>query len=74
LWLVVRKCSSGRCGWKAPAAGADQPDRAQSLLRPNGADHRSHAVLNGAVAAYIRWRNTRAQPMTSFATDTPIRT
>jgi hypothetical protein len=26
------------------------------------------------VAAYIRWRNARAQPKTNFAVDSPIRT
>jgi hypothetical protein len=40
----------------------------------NGTDHRTHAEQNAAIAAYIRWRNARAQPKTGFATDSPIRT
>ena len=40
----------------------------------NGTDHRSHAEQNAAIAAYVRWRNARAQPKTGFATDSPIRT
>jgi transposase len=40
----------------------------------NGTDHRSHAEQNGAIAAFIRWRNARAKPKTGFATDSPIRT
>jgi hypothetical protein len=40
----------------------------------NGTDHRSHAEQNAAIAAYLRWRNARAQPKTGFATDSPIRT
>jgi transposase len=40
----------------------------------NGTDHRSHAEQNAAIAAYLRWRNARAQPKTAFATDSPIRT
>lgn len=40
----------------------------------NGTDHRSHTEQNAAIAAYIRWRNARAQPKTGFATDSPIRT
>ncbi|EWM18922.1 hypothetical protein [Kutzneria sp. 744] len=39
-----------------------------------GTDHRSHAEQNAAIAAYVRWRNARAQPKTGFATDSPIRT
>lgn len=39
----------------------------------NGTDHHSHAEQNAAIAAYIRRRNTRAQPKTGFATDPPIR-
>ena len=40
----------------------------------NGTDHRSHTEQNAAIAAYIRWRNTRTGPKTNFATDSPIRT
>lgn len=40
----------------------------------NGTDHRTHTEQNTAIAAYLRWRNTRAQPKIDFATDSPIRT
>jgi transposase len=40
----------------------------------NGTDHRSHGEQNAAIESYIRWRNTRAEPKTGFATDSPIRT
>jgi transposase len=40
----------------------------------NGTDHRTHAEQNAAIAAYIRWHNTQAEPKTGFATDSPIRT
>lgn len=33
----------------------------------NGTDHRTHGEQNAAVAAYIRWRNSRAEPKTRFA-------
>jgi transposase len=39
-----------------------------------GTDHRSHNEQNTAIGAYIRWHNTRAEPKTGFATDSPIRT
>lgn len=39
----------------------------------NGTDHRSHEEQNAAIAAYVRWRNARAQPKTNFAVDSPIR-
>jgi transposase len=39
----------------------------------NGTDHRSHGEQNDAIAAYIRWRNKRACPKTSFAASSPIR-
>ncbi|WP_199850054.1 IS630 family transposase [Streptomyces hygroscopicus] len=39
----------------------------------NGTDHRSHDEQNAAIAAYVRWRNTRAEPKTNFAPDSPIR-
>lgn len=38
----------------------------------NGTDHRSHAEQNAAIAAYLRWRNARAQPKTNFAVNSPI--
>ena len=40
----------------------------------NGTDHRSHTEQNAAIAAYVRWHNTRASPKLNFATDSPIRT
>jgi transposase len=40
----------------------------------NGTDHRTHAEQNAAIAAYVRWRNARAEPKTNFAPDSPIRT
>ncbi|MGW3957384.1 hypothetical protein ACWEKM_42370, partial [Streptomyces sp. NPDC004752] len=40
----------------------------------NGTDHRSHGEQNAAIGAYVRWRNARAEPKTSFAPDSPIRT
>jgi len=39
----------------------------------NGTDHRSHDEQNAATAAYVRWRNARAEPKTNFAPDSPIR-
>jgi transposase len=39
----------------------------------NGTDHRSHTEQNAAIAAYMRWRNARAEPKTRFAPDSPIR-
>ena len=33
-----------------------------------GTDHRTHAEQNTAIAAYVRWRNTRAHPKVNFAT------
>lgn len=39
----------------------------------NGTDHRSHDEQNAAIAAYVRWHNTRAEPKTNFAPDSPIR-
>jgi transposase len=39
-----------------------------------GTDHRSHAEQNAAIAAYVRWRNARAQPKVNFAVGSPIRT
>ncbi|MFF8910320.1 hypothetical protein [Streptomyces olivaceoviridis] len=39
----------------------------------NGTDHRTHGEQNAAVAAYIRWRNARAEPKTGFAPESPIR-
>jgi transposase len=40
----------------------------------NGTDHRNHTEQNAAIAAYVRWHNTRASPKLNFATDSPIRT
>ncbi len=40
----------------------------------NGTDHRSHAEQNAAIAAYVRWRNSQAQPKVNFAVGSPIRT
>jgi hypothetical protein len=37
-------------------------------------DHRTHGEQNAAIGAYIRWHNTRAEPKTNFAPDSPIRT
>jgi transposase len=39
----------------------------------NGTDHRTHEEQNAAIAAYVRWRNARAEPKTNFAQDSPIR-
>jgi transposase len=39
----------------------------------NGTDHRSHGEQNAAINAYLRWRNSRAEPKASFASDSPIR-
>lgn len=39
----------------------------------NGTDHRSHDEQNAAIAAYVRWRNARAEPKTNFAPDSSIR-
>lgn len=39
----------------------------------NGTDHRSHAEQNAAIAAYVRWRNARAEPKVDFAVGSPIR-
>ncbi|MFG2028760.1 hypothetical protein [Streptomyces sp. NPDC048825] len=39
----------------------------------NGTDHRSHYEQNAASAVHVRWRNTRAEPKTNFAPDSPIR-
>ena len=36
-------------------------------LALNGTDHRTHEEQNAAIAAYIRWRNARAEPKTNFA-------
>jgi transposase len=38
-----------------------------------GTDHRSHDEQNAAIAAYVRWRNTRAEPKTNLAPGSPIR-
>jgi len=33
----------------------------------NGTDHRTHAEQGDAIAGYIHWRNTRAEPKRNFA-------
>jgi hypothetical protein len=40
----------------------------------NGTDHRSHAEQGEAIACYMRWRNTRAEPKHGFAPGSVIRT
>ncbi|WP_239104211.1 transposase [Microbispora corallina] len=40
---------------------------------PNGTDHRTHDEQNAAIAAYIRWRNSRAELKTRFAPVSSIR-
>ena len=40
----------------------------------NGTDHRSHAEQDAAIAGYVRWHNTRAQPKVDFAVNSSIRT
>jgi transposase len=39
----------------------------------NGTDHRSHPEQDAAIGAYIRWRNQRAKPKTTFAPNSKIR-
>ncbi|MFF0493939.1 IS630 family transposase [Nocardia sp. NPDC004068] len=39
----------------------------------NGTDHRSHAVQDAAIGAYIRWRNQHARPIRDFAVGSKIR-
>ncbi|WP_218125775.1 transposase [Sinosporangium album] len=39
----------------------------------NGTDHRSHAEQGDAIAAYLRWRNARAEPKRDFAPGSVIR-
>ncbi len=39
----------------------------------NGTDHRTHGEQNAAIAAYIRWWNSRAEPKTRFAPQSSIR-
>jgi hypothetical protein len=48
--------------------------RALRYFAPNGTDHRSHAEQNAAIAAYVRWRNTRGQPKVNFTAGSTIRT
>jgi transposase len=40
----------------------------------NGTDHRSHSEQNTAIASYVRWHNTHAEPKANFAVGSPIRT
>ena len=39
----------------------------------NGTDHRSHGEQNAEIAAYVRWRNARAEPKSNYAPDSSIR-
>jgi transposase len=39
----------------------------------NGTDHRSHTEQNAAIADYVRWHNTNAEPKVNFAVGSPIR-
>ncbi|MFC5831062.1 helix-turn-helix domain-containing protein [Nonomuraea insulae] len=39
----------------------------------NGTDHRTQDEQNAAIGGYVRWRTARAQPKTSFAASSPIR-
>lgn len=39
----------------------------------NGSDYRSHAEQNAAIGAYLRRRNSKAQPKTHFAINSKIR-
>ncbi|WP_367667069.1 transposase [Streptomyces sp. DG2A-72] len=39
----------------------------------NGTYYRTHDEQNAAIAAYIHWRNRRAEPKTRFAPESPIR-
>jgi transposase len=39
----------------------------------NGTDHRTHDEQNAAIGGYVRWRNARTKPKTSFAASSPIR-
>ncbi|EXU62084.1 transposase [Streptomyces sp. PRh5] len=39
----------------------------------NGTDHQTHDEQNAAIAAHIRWYNTRAKPKNHFAPESPIR-
>ena len=40
----------------------------------SGTDHHTHAWQGEMIDRYIRWRNSRAQPKTSFAPNSVIRT
>jgi hypothetical protein len=40
----------------------------------NGTDHRTHARQGEMIDKHIRWHNARAQPKTSFAPSSVIRT
>ena len=41
---------------------------------PNGTDDRTHTEQNAAIADYIRWHDTHAEPKIDFAVNSPIRT
>jgi hypothetical protein len=38
-----------------------------------GTDHHTHAWQGEMIAAYMRWRNARAQPKRNFSADSVIR-
>ncbi|MDQ0766944.1 hypothetical protein [Streptomyces canus] len=73
----------GGPGAAAPPGAQHQGRRPDPWLRPcrpslpffalNGTDHRSHEEQNAAIAAYVRWRNARANPKMNFAPASPIR-
>jgi hypothetical protein len=48
--------------------------RRPALLRPQRNRPRTHAWQGEMIAAYVRWRNTRAQPKRNFAPNSVIRT
>ncbi|WP_234380938.1 hypothetical protein, partial [Streptomyces sp. NRRL F-5122] len=67
----------GRAGLPADLRILAELDRGRvrgpALLRTQRHDHRSHDEQIAAIAAYVRWRNTHAEPKTNFAPDSPIR-
>jgi transposase len=46
---------------------------AQRYFALNGTNHHTHYEQNTAIENYVRWRNARAEPKTTFANDSPIR-
>ncbi|MFF3688033.1 hypothetical protein [Streptomyces sp. NPDC002187] len=72
----MTRCSAR---WQATLQSAERTgDEAEfGALRHfalNGTDNSSHDEQNAAIGAHVRRRNTRAEPKTNFAPDTPIRT